>query len=108
MKRVSSAVAAIALTAAVISPQASAASIYEHIGYRGAAQGGENVPRLYAMNDKTSSVRTYGKTVYFFEDAHYGGMGLGLWVNVSDLRSYKVPLAPLSSWNDRISSWYTK
>ncbi|SJN15603.1 hypothetical protein FM125_00345 [Micrococcus lylae] len=46
--------------------------------------------------------------MYFFEDAHYGGMGLGLWVNVSDLRSYKVPLAPLSSWNDRISSWYTK
>ena len=48
MKRIHSALAAVVVAAAVIAPGASAATIYEHINYGGAARGNDEISSWYA------------------------------------------------------------
>lgn len=108
MKRIHSALAAVVVAAAVTAPGASAATIYEHINDGGATQGAYNMTSLGLMNDKVSSLRTYGRTVVFCEHANYTGSMMLRWADTSDLRSYKMPLAPTLSWNYPISSWRTR
>lgn len=109
MRRFTAFTSALLMAAGILAaaPVAMAASIYEHRDYSGAAQGGENVNKLGTMNDKTSSIRVYGKTVTFYEHAYLSGNALRLWSDASNLREYQYPFAPTLSWNDRISSWYT-
>lgn len=106
MKRIHTAVAAVVLAAAVIAPGASAATIHEHINYGGAALGGENKSTLGAMNDEASSLRVYGRTVTFAQDAYYRGNRLVAWKDQPDLRQAKVPFSVFATWTDEISSWY--
>ncbi|MGC5047896.1 hypothetical protein [Micrococcus porci] len=101
-----SALAAVALTAAILAPGASSATIYEHINYGGAALGGESLKTLGTMNDDASSLRTYGRTVTFTQDAYYGGSRLVAWADQSDLRKSRLPFSVFATWNDEISAWY--
>ncbi|MDX2340075.1 hypothetical protein NJC10_00055 [Micrococcus sp. M4NT] len=97
----------VALAASLAAP-AGAAVAFEHSGYGGATHGVDNVGKLGAMNDRASSLKTYGRTVNFFEHAYGSGMGLSTSVDHSNLRDYRFPMAPTLTWNDKISSWYTR
>jgi hypothetical protein len=79
----------------------SGACFYQDPGFRGAyfcAGSGENIAYMSrGMNDRISSIRTFGDTeVTIFQDVRYAGRWTRLEGDVRDLRR--------EGWNDRLSS----
>lgn len=102
LKLTTTALAGLALAGSLAGP-AQAATAWENAGYMGRSIGGDTLANVGSLNDRISSVKTYGAQTRFWEDAGFLGRSFTTRDNWSDLRAYTIRIG--LTWNDRISSW---
>lgn len=95
--------ACLTLSASLAAP-AFAANGWSDANYQGSRIGGDSRPNVGSLNDRISSVRTYGRATTFWEDAGYLGRSFTTRDDWTDLRAYGIRIG--LTWNDRISSWH--